>query len=100
MVGTQFHSKVKVFRTDNWIEFNMRDFFASKGTLHQLSYVETPQQKGVMERKPQYKVDISRALKFQPNLPLSFWADCVLAFVYVINLLPVPIFNNKIPDEL
>ena len=51
MVETQFSRKVKVIRTDNGTEFIMSDFFAKRGILHHLSYVETPQQNAIVERK-------------------------------------------------
>lgn len=39
-------------------------------------------------------------LQFQGNLPLSFWVDWILTSIYLINLLPTLILNNKSPDEL
>lgn len=74
MVETQFHAKITVLR-NNGLEFDMRDSFASKGSLHQLSCVKKPQQNGVVERKHQHILNTARALRFQSNLPLSFWAD-------------------------
>ena len=51
MVETQFSKKIKTLRSDNGIEFFMKDFFAKKGILHDLSCVETPQQNAIVERK-------------------------------------------------
>ena len=42
MVETQFDAKIKCLRSDNGTKFIMKDFFKSKGILHQLSCVETP----------------------------------------------------------
>ena len=41
---TQFNRKIKCIRTNNGTEFLLRDFFKSKGIMHHLSCVETPQQ--------------------------------------------------------
>ena len=49
MVETHFNSKIKSLRSDNGVEFNMSDFYASKGVLHQLNCVETPQQDSIVK---------------------------------------------------
>jgi len=43
-------TKIKSICTDNGVEFVMKDFFASKGILHQTSCIETPEQNGIVER--------------------------------------------------
>ncbi|XP_074373858.1 uncharacterized protein LOC141714225 [Apium graveolens] len=42
---------------------------------------------------------LSRALRFQANLPLHLWGDCVLTAVHLINRLPTHLLSNKSPYE-
>ena len=71
-VETQFNMKIKCIRTDNGIEFQLKEFFKSKGIIHQLSYVETPQQNSIMERKHQHILNVVKALKFNPMFLWNF----------------------------
>lgn len=43
LIETQVGTKLKAFRSENGPKFNMIQFFTSKCTIHQTSYVETPQ---------------------------------------------------------
>jgi hypothetical protein len=47
-VVSQFLCKIKYLQNDNGVEFLMDEFYASKGTIHQCSCVETPQQNAIV----------------------------------------------------
>jgi transposase InsO family protein len=54
LIEIQYNTKIKILRTDNEMEFinqSFSNFTKSKGIIHQISCVYTPQQNGVSERK-------------------------------------------------
>lgn len=73
--------------------------YAKKGIIHQTTCVERAQQNGRAERKHRNVLELARCLRVQAGLPKKFWGDCVLTTVYLINLLPTPILQNKTPFE-
>lgn len=78
----------------------MQHFFREHGILHQQSCVQTHQQNGVVERKHRHLLDVARALRFQANLPLTFWGECVLTAAFLINKIPTPVLCGKTPHEV
>lgn len=99
MVASQFNASIKVLRFGNRLEVTLQSSFSSKGVIHQLSFVETPQQNSIVERKHQHLLNAARSLRFQANLPLKFWGDCILTTTYLINRALSPLFDNKTPFE-
>lgn len=100
MVLTQFNLHIKTIRTDTGVEFNLQSFYASYGIIHQCSCVETPQQNDIVKRKHQHILNVTRAFKFEYNIPLKFWGDCILTAIYLINHTPTPLLSNKSPFEI
>ena len=72
MIKTQFGKSIKVFRTDNRLEFQMIDFFKFHGIIHQHSCVANPQQNSIVERKHQHILCVARALRLQSNIPIAY----------------------------
>lgn len=98
LVETQFSTKIQKVRSNIGVEFPIPVFYASKGVIHRISYVETPQQNGTAERKHQHI--LARSLIFQSKLPLPYWSYAILHSVHLINRLPSPLIHNKSPFEV
>ncbi|KAK3040145.1 hypothetical protein RJ639_027871 [Escallonia herrerae] len=78
----------------------MTQFYNDHGILHQTSMVDTPKQNGRVERKHHHILEVARALRFQANLPIEFWGECVLTTAHLINCTPSTILKHKTPHEL
>ena len=98
-VETQLDTKIKVIRSDNGFEFNMPSFFNSKGIIHQTTCVETPEQNGIVERKHQHLLNVTRSLLFQTKLSKQFWSYTLINATFLINNIPTPILKNSTPYE-
>jgi hypothetical protein len=81
------------------LEFKLHVFYASQGTLHQTSCVETPQQNTIVERKHQHLLNITRGLLFQSNLPHCFWSYALGHSAFLINRIPSLVLHEKSPYE-
>ncbi|GAU34891.1 hypothetical protein TSUD_144220 [Trifolium subterraneum] len=101
LIKRQYEKEVKIIRSDNGTEFTcLRSQFSELGIMFQTSCTGTPQQNGRVERKHRHILNVARALKFQGNLPISFWGECILTAGYLINGTPTPLLNGKSPYEM
>jgi len=102
MMKNQFY-RVKVVRSDNGSEFTsspLQMFYHENGILHESSCVDTPQQNERVERKHRHILNVARALRFQANLLICFWGECVLTTTYLINQTPTKLLKGKSPYEV
>ncbi|XP_048618201.1 uncharacterized protein LOC111207841 isoform X2 [Brassica napus] len=101
LIERQFSKKVKTLRSDNGTEFMcLTKYFKEQGIVHETSCVHTPQQNGRAERKHRHILNVARALRFQANLPIDLWGECVLASAHLINRTPSSLLKNKTPFEI
>ena len=103
MTKNQFGKNVKVVRSDDGSEFtsnSMKMFYQEQGILRQNSCVDTPQQNGMVERKPCHVLNVAQALLFQAHLPKIFWGECVLTAAHLINRTPSKLLLGKTPYEV
>ena len=75
MVETQFSKRIKIFRSDNALEYTKYAFQAilhSYGTVHHLTCPGTSQQNGRAKRKLRHILDTVRALLLSTKVPAPF----------------------------
>ena len=100
MILTQFNTRIKVFHSDNGREFvnrSLADFMIQHGILHQTTCVYTPQQNGTAERKNRHFLEVARALCFTMHVPKHFWAEAIMAAVFLINRMPAKVIDFQTP---
>jgi hypothetical protein len=92
MVQTQFSRTIKIFRSDNAMEYNEKSFqifLKQIGTLSHRSCPYTSQQNGHAKRKHRHILDIVRALLISASLLECFWVRPLsLLFTLLIVSLP------------
>ena len=97
MVETQFFKRIKIFQSDNALEYIQYAFQAvlhSCGIVHQLTCPGTSQQNGRAERKFHHILDTVRALFLFVKVLVLFWGKAAL---HAINRIPSPVIHNQTP---
>lgn len=75
LATTQFSAHIKILRSDNGTEYIshvMQNYLISNEILHQTSFVNTPQQNGIAERKNRDLLEKTRAIMASNECPQVF----------------------------
>ena len=102
MVETQFSKRIKIFRSDNALEYTQYAFqvvLHSYDTVHQLTCLGTSHQNGRAEQKLRHILDTVRALLLFAKVLAPFWGEAALHAVHAINHIPSPVIQNQTPYE-
>ena len=100
MIKTQFQANSQILCTDNGREYFssiLGSYLTNHWIVHYSSFVNTPQQNGIAERKNKHLLEVARALTFIIALPKPFWGETVLIATYLINRMPSRVLNFKTP---
>lgn len=103
LAETQTGRMLKVFRTDNGMEFcskNFEKYLQDAGIVHQKTCPYTPEQNGLCERFNRTMVEKARCLLYDAGLPKRFWAEAVCTAVYLRNRSIASGLNNRTPIEI
>ncbi|GKF08459.1 retrovirus-related pol polyprotein from transposon TNT 1-94, partial [Tanacetum coccineum] len=101
---------VIIVRTDNGTEFKnqvLQEYFSSVGISHQVSFIRTPQQNRVVERRNHTLVEAARTMLIFSLAPLFLWAEAISTACYTQNCsiihrrfdkTPYKLINGRKPD--
>nr|GFA67975.1 retrovirus-related Pol polyprotein from transposon TNT 1-94 [Tanacetum cinerariifolium] len=96
-------SLVIIIRTDNGTEFKnqlLKVYFDSVGISHQMSFVRTPQQNGLAERRNRTLVEAARTMLIFSRAPLFLWAEAIATVCFTQNRSIIHRRFKKTPYEL
>ena len=97
----QLNTTIKIFQSDWGGEFrSFSSFFNTHGIIHRLSCPHTSEQNGIVERKHRHIVELGLTLLAQSSLPLKFWPDAFSSAVYLINMMPTTVLQQRSPLEV
>ena len=82
-----------------YLDDNFRQFLEQNRILHQPSYVYTPQQNRVVERKNRHILDIARTLLFHIQV-LKKMGEAILITCYLVNRMSSFLLQHKIPYSI
>lgn len=83
--------KIKAFRTDRGGEFTSKEFTKfceDMGVKRFLTAPYSPQQNGVVERRNQTVIAMTRSLLKSSKVPSKYWGEAVTTSVYILNRAP------------
>ncbi|KAI3655909.1 hypothetical protein MP638_003672, partial [Amoeboaphelidium occidentale] len=102
-ITNQKQCTIKTFRSDRGGEFlnhQLKSFFAENGITHQFAAPYTPEQNGVAERYNRTLFESARASLFSTSLPTALWGEAILFTTHVLNRVNITASQTKTPFEL
>jgi hypothetical protein len=92
-----------VLRSDNRREFTsgeFKEFCREAGIKRELSTLYNPQQNGVAERKNRSIMEAFKSMIHDQDLSIYLWEEATRTVVYVQNISPQKVLENKTPEEV
>lgn len=78
MIERQYYKKSKMVRSDNGTNLLVwNTIFLNMAFFPQTTCTRMPQQNDRVERKYQHLLNIAQVARFQGNLAIEFWRECV-----------------------
>ena len=73
---------------------------SESGIKREMSTPYNPQQNGILERKNKTIMEATKAMLYDQDLPMHLWAEAARTTVYVQNIIPHYVLNNKTPEDV
>jgi len=103
LVEKQSGMKLKILITDGSGEYNSRDFetyCTSQGIIHEITTPYTPQHNGLVERRNNSLLDMTRSMLKEKKLPHEFLGEIVNIAAYILNRCPTKKLKNQVLEEI
>ena len=94
--------RLKVLRTDRGGEFTAVEFATycvEEGVERHLTAPYSPQQNGVVERRNQTIVGMTRCMLKAKGMPAAFWGEAVSTTVFILNRASTKALNGRTSFE-
>ena len=98
----QTGQKLKVIRTDGGGEYTGKQFesyLKERGTHHEITTLNTPQQNGMAERLNRTLLEKARTMLSDAKLPKGYWFDALEYAVTLRNVSPMWALTDMMPEE-
>lgn len=102
LLENQSGQKLQAVRTDRGGEYlnnELKEFYAAKGIMHETTAPYTPEQNGKAERLNRTLMERVRAMLQDAKLPTKMWAEAIATASYIRNRSPTS-GETKTPVEL
>ena len=95
---TELGRKVKCLCSDNGGEYTskaMEDYLKSRGTVHQLTHADSPQENGIAERVNRTLVEMARACMNFAQVEKVLWPQAIRYSAYIRNRCPTTQLRSR-----
>ncbi|CAH9140422.1 unnamed protein product [Cuscuta epithymum] len=102
LAENEVEKKLKCFRTDRggeFTSFEFKKFCEDEGVVRHLTAPYSPQQNGVVERRNQTVLEMTRSIMKSKNVPAKFWGEAVKTSVYILNRAPTRSVEGMTPYQ-
>jgi len=98
IIKTKYDRCIQILHTDNGSEYINSEFkkhFSKNGITVEKIVLYTPEQNSRAERNMRTIVESARAMLYNADIPLEFWAEAINTAVYILNRILIVQASNS-----